>query len=306
MRVLSKHEACFLFGFTIILSLITLSCNTAPGIGKVGTPKDGTVKAVTIAGGDTPVVIKLQPDVIALTKDFETFWSYWYDSVDLTRDFIPLAADNRQISKYTFLKQLNTGNYMPVLTQVVRAAHEARQDEDQGQYTYQLRPLPEKISSNIPDVIGRMTTMALTDFKKEGTELPDFNLTTIEGKNYTNANCKGKVLVIDTWFVKCGACVLEMPDLNRWVYQYKNRPDVIFLGLCLDDKKTIQQFLTHTGFAFQIVPDGKPYIEKALGVMMFPTKILVNKEGRIVKTGNFKAIKRELAKLVAPVDLTKP
>lgn len=306
MRIYSKHKTCFIIGFIISLSLIVISCNTVPDTRKAGTTKDNTVKGLAISGDNKPVITKLNPDVIALTKNFETFWSYWYDSVDLTREFIPLAANSRQITKSDFLRQLNTGNYMPVLTKVVQPAQKKRTDYDQGQYTYQLRPLPENIATSIPDVIRQMTTMALKDFKKEGTELPAFNLTTIEGENYTSANCKGKILVIDTWFVKCGACVREMPDLNRWVYHYKNRPDVIFLSLCLDDKQTIQQFLTRTGFAFLIVPDGRSYIENALGVSMFPTKILVNKEGKIVKTGNFKSIKRELAMLVATTDQAKP
>ncbi|UAY56285.1 TlpA family protein disulfide reductase [Arachidicoccus terrestris] len=241
------------------------------------------------ATADQPasVAITLHPDVNKLTKDFKSFWNYWYDSVDLSRNFIALNTDSQQISKKVFLEKLNTGKFMPVNTGI-----------NQDQYTYQLIPLPEKIVTDIAGTIRQMAATALWQFEKEGTPLPDFDFTTIEGKNYTNANCKGKILVLDTWFVRCTACVNEMPDLNRWVYPYKDRKDVVFLSLCLDDSAAIEKFLTRQGFAFQIVPDAKAYIEGKLGVFEFPTKILVGKDGKIIKIGNFKSIRRVFNKLL--------
>lgn len=182
------------------LGLFSLGCNTQ------------TNRVKEPAGAEQPasVAIALRPDVHMLTESFRNFWNYWYDSVDLSRDFIALNTDSTKISKKVFLERLTTGRYMPINTRI-----------DQDQYTYQLVHLPEKIVSDIPSTIRQMAATALSQFKKEEAPLPDFDFTTIEGKNYTNANCKGKILVLDTWFVKCTACVNEMPDLNRWVYQYK-------------------------------------------------------------------------------------
>lgn len=257
--------------------LFSIGCNT----------QTNRMKEPATAEQPASVAITLHPDVNKLTEDFRNFWNYWYDSVDLSRDFIALNTDSTKISKKVFLERLNTGRYMPINTRI-----------DQDQYTYQLVTLPEKIASDIPSTIRQMAATALSQFKKEGAPLPDFDFTTIEGKNYTNANCKGKILVVDTWFVKCTACVNEMPDLNRWVYQYKDRNDIVFLSLCLDDKPAIEKFLTRQGFAFQIVPDAAAYIERNLGVYTYPTKFLVGKDGTIIKIGDFKSIKRELNQLL--------
>ena len=146
--------------------------------------------------------------------------------------------------------------------------------------------------------IVQLTQQALHDYKREGQPLPAFDLTTIDGKHYTAENCKGRILVMDTWFVRCGACVAEMPDLNKWVYQYRDNKDLLFISLCLDDKAAIQKFLQKQGFAFEIAADAADYIEQKLDIHQYPTKILVDKQGKIVKIGSFASIRRELDHLI--------
>jgi len=243
---------------------------------------------------DTVKVFQLRPDVLALTADFRPFWNYWYDSIDLTRDFLPLNTKGETLSKLEFLKQLHTGRYMPVITRIERPD---RKDFNQDIYTYQLLRVPSSCAPAIKSTIVQLTGMAIHDYKMEGKPLPDFNLTAIDGKRYTNESCKGRIVVIDTWFVHCSACVFEMPELNKWVYQNKDRKDVLFLSFCLDNKSTIEKFLQKQGFAFNIVADARDYIEQKLEIQQFPTKILVDKSGKIVRIGSYASIRREMEKL---------
>lgn len=240
-----------------------------------------------IAEKEVSSVIMLHPDIKSLTNDFRSFWQYWYDSVDLSRDFIPLDLDHKQISKSAFLKKLNTGKYLPVIIQI-----------HIEQYTYQLKPLPKNAARNIASTIKQMTTEAIFRLEQEGSELPKFSFKALDGQTYTNENCKGKILVLNTWYIRCGACKAEMPDLNGLVAQYQNRNDIVFLGLCTDPWEPVKEFMRKTKFDYLVVPDANDYVDNLLPFQGFPTQVLVDKQGKIVKImSTYKSLKRELAKL---------
>jgi len=114
--------------------------------------------------------------------------------------------------------------------------------------------------------------------------VPAFSLTDATGKTRTNADYKGKVLVLHLWATWCPACVAEMPE---FIEIQKNHPDIAVLGLSKDkDEGKHRQFLESkkVNFPSAIVP--KSYIEqlvKAVGpISAIPTTIVVNKQGRVI------------------------
>src|SRR5215217_207039 len=44
--------------------------------------------------------------------------------------------------------------------------------------------------------------------------LADFSFTDIKGNKLSKTDLKGKVVVFNFWFVECGPCIREMPELN--------------------------------------------------------------------------------------------
>lgn len=114
--------------------------------------------------------------------------------------------------------------------------------------------------------------------------LPAFSLTDAQGKKLTNANFKGKVLVLHLWATWCPACVGEMP---QFIALQKKYPKVAFLGLSKDkDEARHKQFLVDkkVNFPSAIVP--KSYVEELVKVAgplpAIPTTIVVDKLGRII------------------------
>jgi thiol-disulfide isomerase/thioredoxin len=74
----------------------------------------------------------------------------------------------------------------------------------------------------------------------------------IDGKNIDIKALQGKIIVINFWFIGCPACIAEIPELNEAVAAYANDPDVVFVGMCLDERWDIKKFLKQRHSTFSI------------------------------------------------------
>ena len=123
------------------------------------------------------------------------------------------------------------------------------------------------------------------DAALKGKPLPDFVFKDILGNTYTPEDIKGKVVVINLWFISCAPCIEEMPELNKLVNEYENNNSVLFLALALDEKgPRLNKFLETHVFNYNIVPDSQDYIMKKLQVSVFPTHIVLDKSSNVVFT----------------------
>lgn len=208
--------------------------------------------------------------VAEILKDVRSWVVYDANHLRLTGDFKAYNAQASAISKGEFLKQLSSGNYLPVKL--------ASKD---GLLSYQLYKMPAKTS--LKEVIEDYGRRHYSQYKREGKALPVFNFKDLNGRSYTSANTKGKILVLKCWFIGCVACVKEMPRLNQLVEQYKDRKDVIFVSLASDAKKDLNAFLKKTKFSYAVVPDQNSYMSGPLGINIYPTHLIINKKGMIVK-----------------------
>tara|TARA_X000001036_G_scaffold68335_1_gene59296 strand:+ start:120 stop:1169 length:1050 start_codon:yes stop_codon:yes gene_type:complete len=123
------------------------------------------------------------------------------------------------------------------------------------------------------------------DAALKGKPLPDFVFKDILGNTYTPEDIKGKVVVINLWFISCAPCIEEMPELNKLVKEYENNDAVLFLALALDEKgPRLNTFLETHVFNYNIVPDSQDYIIKKLQINSFPTHIVLDKNSNVVFT----------------------
>ena len=98
----------------------------------------------------------------------------------------------------------------------------------------------------------------------EGRPLPGFNFVDLNGNVYNKDNCKGKIVVLNFWFIGCTACQEEMPDLNKIVASYKNRDDVLFISIAPNSTNDLKKFLEKTPFNYAAIPDKSYYVADTL------------------------------------------
>lgn len=114
---------------------------------------------------------------------------------------------------------------------------------------------------------------------KAGDKFPTFSATDIDGKNWTNADIKGKVAVFNLWFTGCGPCRAEMPELSTWK---EEMPEVMFFSSTYESPEIARPVLKSRKFTWiPLVNDTQ--FKKFIGHSGYPLTIIIDKEGTVVQ-----------------------
>ena len=110
-----------------------------------------------------------------------------------------------------------------------------------------------------------------------GTQAVDFKMVDLKGKKYKLSELKGKVVVLNFWFVECKPCVMEMPELNELVDEFEEK-EVLFLAIAINKKDQLKKFLKRNEFKYAVIPDGQ-VISDSYQIKGFPTNLIIDKNG---------------------------
>jgi thiol-disulfide isomerase/thioredoxin len=100
----------------------------------------------------------------------------------------------------------------------------------------------------------------------------------INGVSYSADKLKDKVVVINYWFVGCGPCKVEMPELNQLVDKYRNNNEVIFISFAKSSKPKITKFLEKNPFGYAVIVMTTD-LAKEFKISAFPTNYVIDKNG---------------------------
>lgn len=133
-----------------------------------------------------------------------------------------------------------------------------------------------------------LTTFILMSFlsckSPEGSQIPEFQFTTLDGQSISSDDLKGDATVICVWATWCGDCIREIPELNDLVDKYKGAENVNFIALSDEDEATVRKSLKKFPFKFTHIVDAKKYSDKLKTGMVkhFPQVLVVNKDLEVV------------------------
>jgi peroxiredoxin len=222
-----------------------------------------------------------------IQRKFMDWWTYQYNEIMLSRDFVALDSNSKEITKEAFLKVLSEGNYIPI-----------RLESDKDVFYYKLFKIEPTSDTSIKASIAETAFNEIQNYKKEGEPFPEFSFKDLNDNLITNENLKGKIVVVKCWYIHCAACVKEFPDVNQLASKYKDRKDIVFLSLAEDSPEQLKPFLIRKPLSYAVVPNMKTYMNLTLQLNAFPTHFIINKKGFIVKVlSDYKALEVALVKV---------
>jgi peroxiredoxin len=115
----------------------------------------------------------------------------------------------------------------------------------------------------------------------EGSAAPPFSVRTIDGKTLSAAALRGKVAVLNFWFIGCPGCMEEIPKLNKLAAKYAERTGIIFLALSTDPPRSVSEFISKVPFNYMHSAGARETIG-LFGSETFPRNVVIGRDGKIV------------------------
>lgn len=118
----------------------------------------------------------------------------------------------------------------------------------------------------------------------EGAEAPDFTLPDLKGRQVSLSDFRGKYLVLDFWGSWCSWCIKGFPDMRKAYKKYKSRMKILGID-CNDTEEKWRAAVKKHKAKWQHVRQSKETanVSDLYGVRGYPTKIVIDPEGRIAK-----------------------
>ncbi|MDO6853627.1 TlpA disulfide reductase family protein [Cellulophaga lytica] len=119
----------------------------------------------------------------------------------------------------------------------------------------------------------------------KGKLAPNFTLKNINGGSFNLHNTTYEYMVLDFWGSWCAPCVQGFPKMKEYYKKYSNR--VEFIGVACQDKEekwkqSVKKHDVNWTQLFNNPKDKNSDISFLYSINMYPTKIIINKEKKIV------------------------
>lgn len=129
-------------------------------------------------------------------------------------------------------------------------------------------------------LMSRMPKPADSKFFTTGMAIKPFKIKDMNGKKLDAKDWAGKTIVLNFWFIGCPPCRQEIPELNKIAANYANNPNVVFIGIALDQAYEIEQFIKTSPFNYRLVDDGRFYANQ-FKITLYPTNVVIDRSGKV-------------------------
>ncbi|NOT49607.1 MAG: TlpA family protein disulfide reductase [Acidobacteria bacterium] len=121
----------------------------------------------------------------------------------------------------------------------------------------------------------------LQKIPQEGMTAPNFAVRTVDGKTLSLSDLKGKVVVLNFWFIGCPACLDMEPRLNDFKAKFGGEDRILFLAMTPDAAGDVKKYLAKERFDYVQAVDAAVAM-KDFAFSGYPKNIVIDKTGRIV------------------------
>jgi len=122
------------------------------------------------------------------------------------------------------------------------------------------------------------------DIKKETIEVtaPDFNLKDLAGKTHSLSDYNGKTVLLNFTTTWCPYCIKDIPNLKKIYNGYQDKGFELIAVYIQESDKKVASFVKKHDLPYRVLLDTKGTAAQLYGVRGVPTKVLIDKNGKIL------------------------
>lgn len=115
---------------------------------------------------------------------------------------------------------------------------------------------------------------------------PDFELAMLDGGTARLSDYRGKTVVLNFWASWCPPCRIEMPYMENYYKEYKDKENVEILAVNMTElergsSEKVNDFVDEHQLTFPILLDEMSAAMNLYKVMIYPTTYIINADGII-------------------------
>jgi thiol-disulfide isomerase/thioredoxin len=108
-------------------------------------------------------------------------------------------------------------------------------------------------------------------------------VTDLDGRRWTAADLKGRIVLIDFWATWCAPCLTQIPELKRMRAKFADRFEVLAISVDSRTRRDLIAWLNQREVDWPQVHDGRAFsspVVRRFGVVALPASVLLV-DGRI-------------------------
>lgn len=202
-----------------------------------------------------------------------------------TKATIEWSTDEEATSQVEYGTTADYGS-TTTLDEELTTSHSATLTELEADTTYHFRMKSKDASGNeaTSDTDQTFETLPAIPVGHEvGNRAPPFTLQNLDGQDVTLSDFRGKIVMLNFWFVACPPCAAEMPHIQA-VFDNWSADELAILGVNrIDNTDTIRSFMDTEQLTFRALLDSVGAVHANYSVSQVPTTFFIDTEGIIQK-----------------------
>jgi peroxiredoxin len=116
-------------------------------------------------------------------------------------------------------------------------------------------------------------------------QAPDLSVTTLDGRQMSIKNLKGRPVLVTFWATTCPGCVKEIPHLAELYQELSPKGfEIVSVAMQYDPPEQVRAMAAQRPIPYPVAIDTDGSAARAFGnVQLTPTHFLIDAEGRIVQ-----------------------
>ncbi|QDH80126.1 redoxin domain-containing protein [Echinicola soli] len=168
-------------------------------------------------------------------------------------------------------------------------------------YTFLLFLFPFMLNLKIYDTWVHYIEFGNTSGQVAEETSVTFKVTDEAGREIINEHLKGKIVLLDFWFIGCAPCWKKFPDLQQLHEQYRDQPEIAIYAvnrpMNSDHPGQAFESIRKKGYDFNVL-QGTQKVMDDFGVYVYPTVVVLNTEGKVVFRGQLDKAKDVIKSLL--------